>query len=208
MFIFDNILFRNGLSTLLKGEKEIEITGEAENGKEFCKLLQKTTPDVVLMDIEMPVMNGIEASRLAIQMYPDIKIITLSMYGEEEYYLKMIEAGAKGFILKTSGIDEVVKAIKTVHNGGTFFSQEVLYNVVKSIKEVNKDKTSKVQLSTRENEILALICKGYSNLEIADELNISKRTVDKHRANILDKTNTHNTASLVMYADENKLIEI
>lgn len=208
VLVDDHKLFRNGLSTLLKAEKEIEITGEAENGKEFCKLLQKIMPDVVLMDIEMPVMNGIEASRLAIQMYPDLKIITLSMYGEEEYYLKMIEAGAKGFILKNSGIDEVVKAIKTVYNGGTFFSQEVLYNVVKSIKEVNKDKTSKVQLSTRENEILALICKGYSNQEIADELNISKRTVDKHRANILDKTNTHNTASLVMYSVENKLIEI
>ncbi len=208
VLVDDHKLFRNGLSTLLKAEKEIEITGEAENGKEFCKLLQKTMPDVVLMDIEMPVMNGIEASRLAIRMYPDLKIITLSMYGEEEYYLKMIEAGAKGFILKNSGIDEVVKAIKTVYNGGTFFSQEVLYNVVKNIQEVKKDKTPAIKLSNRENEILHLICKGFSNQEIAEELNISKRTVDKHRANILDKTNTHNTASLVMYAVENKLIEI
>lgn len=208
VLVDDHKLFRNGLSTLLKAEKEIEITGEAENGKEFCKLLQKTMPDVVLMDIEMPVMNGIEASHLAIQMYPDLKIVTLSMYGEEEYYLKMIEAGAKGFILKNSGIDEVVKAIKTVYNGGTFFSQEVLYNVVKNIQEVKKDKTPAIKLSNRENEILHLICKGFSNQEIAEELNISKRTVDKHRANILDKTNTHNTASLVMYAVENKLIEI
>ncbi|MBA7520080.1 Transcriptional regulatory protein DegU [subsurface metagenome] len=208
VLVDDHKLFRNGLSTLLKAKKEIEITGEAENGKEFCELLQKTMPDVVLMDIEMPVMNGIEASRLAIRMYPALKIITLSMYGEEEYYLKMIEAGAKGFILKNSGIDEVVKAIKTVYNGGTFFSQEVLYNVVKNIQEVKKDKTPAIKLSNRENEILHLICKGFSNQEIAEELNISKRTVDKHRANILDKTNTHNTASLVMYAVENKLIEI
>jgi DNA-binding NarL/FixJ family response regulator len=130
------------------------------------------------------------------------------MFGEEHYYLKMIEAGAKGFILKNSDIDEVIKAIKTVYNGGTYFSQEILYNVVKNIQDVRKDSESAIHLSFRENEILELICRGFSNTEIAEELHISKRTVEKHRANILDKTQTHNTASLVMYAVENKLIKL
>jgi len=165
-------------------------------------------PEVVLMDIEMPVMNGIDATKEAICKFPDLNIITLSMFGEEEYYYKMIDAGVKGFILKNSNIDEVVKAIRTIRNGGTYFSQEILYNVVKNIREVSKTDPFQLQLSTRELEILDLICKGLSNQEIGNELNISKRTVDKHRANILSKTDTKNTANLVMFAIEHKLIEV
>lgn len=160
------------------------------------------------MDIEMPVMDGFQATEAACTRYPNLKVITLTMFGEESYYLKMIEAGAKGFLLKNSGIDEVIKAIKTVYNGGTYFSQEILYNVVKNIQEERKEAGPPIQLSSREREILELICKGFSNTEIASELNISKRTVEKHRSNILDKTATHNTASLVMYAVENKLIAL
>ena len=204
----DHQLFRNGLSLLMENEKNILITGEAENGKQFLDSIELEQPDVVLMDIEMPVMDGFQATEAACKKYPDLKVISLTMFGEEHYYLKMIEAGAKGFILKNSDIDEVIKAIKTVHDGGTYFSQEILYNVVKNIQEERKETGLSVQLSSRENEILELICKGYSNTEIASELHISKRTVEKHRANILDKTQTHNTASLVMYAVENKLVKL
>jgi DNA-binding NarL/FixJ family response regulator len=181
---------------------------ECSNGVEFLHSIEKIRPDVVLMDIEMPAMNGIEATRLATAKYPNLKIITLSMFGEEEYYYKMIDAGAKGFILKNSDIDEVIKAIKAIVQGSTYFSQELLYNVVKNFREVRKSDQLQVQLSQRELEILELICKGLSNNEIADELNISKRTVDKHRSNILSKTDTKNTASLVMFAVEHRLIEI
>jgi DNA-binding NarL/FixJ family response regulator len=204
----DHKLFRNGLTLLMENEKEIVVTGEAENGKQFCEYLDQEQPDVVLMDIEMPVMDGFEATEKACWKYPDLKVITLTMFGEEHYYLKMIEAGAKGFLLKNSDIDEVITAIKTVHDGGTYFSQEILYNMVKNIQEVRKETETPVKLSGRENEILKLICTGYSNTEIASELNISRRTVEKHRSNILNKTNTHNTASLVLYAVENKLIKL
>jgi DNA-binding NarL/FixJ family response regulator len=204
----DHKLFRNGLSILMENEKNIQVTGEAEDGRQFLKHIEKVQPDIVLMDIEMPVMDGFQATEMACNKYPGLKVICLTMFGEEHYYLKMIEAGAKGFILKNSDIDEVIKAIKTVYNGGTYFSQEILYNVVKNIQDVRKDSESAIHLSFRENEILELICRGFSNTEIAEELHISKRTVEKHRANILDKTQTHNTASLVMYAVENKLIKL
>lgn len=204
----DHKLFRNGLSLLMENEKDVVVTGEAENGKQFCEAIEQEQPDIVLMDIEMPEMDGFQATETACKKYPDLKVISLTMFGEEHYYLKMIEAGAKGFLLKNSDIDEVIKAIKNVYNGGTYFSQEILYNVVKNIQEVGKETGLPFELSSRESEVLELICKGLSNTEIASELNISKRTVEKHRSNILDKTQTHNTASLVMYAVENKLIKL
>lgn len=204
----DHKLFRNGLSLLMENETDIEITGEAENGEQFCKSIEHEQPDVVLMDIEMPVMDGFRATEEACSKFPDLKVISLTMFGEEHYYLKMIEAGAKGFILKNSDIEEVIKAIKTVYKGGTYFSQEILYNVVKNIQEVRKETSPPIKLSKREQEVLELICKGSGNAEIAAELNISKRTVEKHRSNILEKTETHNTASLVMYSVENKLVKL
>lgn len=171
-------------------------------------MLEHVYAHVVLLDIEMPVMNGIEATPLALTKQPHLKIISLSMYGEEEYYYRMIDAGVKGFILKNSEITEVIKAIKAVTSGNTYFSSEVLYNVVKNIKTVSKTPNTNANLSEREVEVLEQICKGMSNHEIAEVLYISKRTVEKHRASLLLKTNTKNTAQLVMYAIENKLVEM
>jgi DNA-binding NarL/FixJ family response regulator len=193
---------------LLENEKNILVAGEAENGKQFLDAIEKKQPDLVLMDIEMPVMTGFEAPLAASKMYPDIKVMCLTMFGEEHYYMKMIDSGAKGFLLKNSDIDEVLKAIATVMKGGTYFSQEILYNVVKNIREVKKEPETSIQLSSRENDVLSLICKGLSNVEIASDLNISKRTVEKHRSNILEKTQTHNIASLVIYAVKNKLFDL
>ena len=204
----DHNLFRNGLKLLLSGFNNIKVVAEASDGNELLSILENQKADVVLIDIEMPVMNGIEASRLAIERFPDLKIISLSMYGEEEYYYKMIDAGVKGFILKNSDITEVIKAIDTVVKGGTYFSSDVLYNVVKNIKTVSKIPANVASISGREKEVLEQICKGLSNHEIADILFISKRTVEKHRASLLAKTNTKNTAQLVMYAIENKLTDL
>jgi DNA-binding NarL/FixJ family response regulator len=204
----DHTLFRNGLKLLLSGFPEIEVIGDYSNGREFLYSIDRDIPDLVLMDIEMPVMNGIEATQESIKKLSHLRIITLSMFGEEEYYYKMIDAGVKGFLLKNSDIEEVVKAIHTVMAGGTYFSQELLLNVVKKFRDVRKTEKLQLQLSQRELEIIELICKGLSNHEIADTLHISKRTVDKHRANILSKTETNNTASLVMFAVEHKLIEM
>ncbi|HQH41004.1 MAG TPA: response regulator transcription factor [Bacteroidales bacterium] len=203
----DHTLFRNGLRLLLNASSEVQVIAEAENGREYLRMLEKTIPDVTLMDIEMPGMNGIETAAQAIKLIPHLRIITLSMYGEEEYYVKMIDAGAKGFILKNSDISEVLAAIRAVYEGGTYFSQDLLLNVVKNIRSGKLPATSDTHLSEREIEILQKICQGYSNQEIADQLNISKRTVDKHRSNLLEKTGSKNTANLVIYALKHKLVE-
>ncbi len=208
IIVDDHSLFRNGLKILLTTAGHFNVVAEAENGKEFLDLLPHIQPDIVLMDIDMPVLDGIEATKEALKKYPELKVITLSMFGEEEYYYKMIEAGVKGFLLKNSDINEVKNALITVYQGGKYFSQELLYNVVKNIRSSHKEQELTEALSEREIEVLIQICNGLSNNEIADNLHISKRTVDKHRANLLDKTNSKNTAHLVMFAIKNKLIDI
>jgi DNA-binding NarL/FixJ family response regulator len=203
----DHQLFRNGLKILLSGFPEFEIAGEASNGLDFLEIIKNTSADVALMDINMPEMDGIEATRRGLKINPDLCIIALSMYGEEEYYYKMVDAGAKGFLLKDSDISEVKEAILTVRKGGSYFSQELLYHVIQKIKH-RENESKSANLSKREKEILFKICEGLSNQEIAENLFISKRTVDKHRANLLGKTNSKNTASLILFAIRNKLIEI
>lgn len=203
----DHQLFRNGLKILLDAIPDFEVTGEASNGEEFLKLLKSIQADVALMDINMPELDGIEATKRGLKICPSINIIALSMYGEEEYYYKMVDAGAKGFILKDSDISEVREAIHTVYKGSSYFSQELLYHVIQKIKH-REQESKTANLSRREREILIKICEGLSNQEIADTLFISKRTVDKHRANLLGKTNSKNTASLILFAIRNKLIEI
>ena len=208
IIVDDHTLFRNGLRILLNTLEDYQVIGEASNGKQFLELLEKGIPDLVLLDINMPVMDGIEAATIAQKQYPELKIITLSMYGEEDYYYKMVNAGVKGFVLKNSDIKEVKTALDVVYDGGSFFSSELLQNLVASLKSSSKSKESHTELSEREMEILILICQGLSNQEIGDKLFISKRTVDKHRANILEKSESKNTAQLVVYAIKNKLVEL
>lgn len=208
ILVDDHTLFRNGLRILLNTMENYYVSAEAANGKEFLGLIEKDIPDLVLLDISMPVMDGIEAATIAHQKYPDLKIITLSMYGEEDYYYKMVNAGVKGFLLKNSDIKEVKTALDVVYDGGSFFSSELLQNLVNSLKSSAKSKEFHTELSEREMEILILICQGLSNQEIGDKLFISKRTVDKHRANILEKSESKNTAQLVVYAIKNRLVEL
>lgn len=207
ILVDDHQLFREGLKLLLSNFKIIGRIKEAACGEELLELLNAERPDIIFMDINMPGIGGIEATRLAIQSDPDLNIIGLSMYADEDYYMKMINAGAKGFVLKNSSIQEVEAAIQHIMAGKNYFSQEILTGLVKNINR-KRNYIHTDELSERELEVLYQICKGLSNQEIADTLHISKRTVDKHRENLLGKTNSKNTVGLVMYAIKNNIVEV
>jgi len=213
----DHEIFRKGLVLLLKSIENVDSISEASNGKEFLEMIDKQEFDVVFMDVKMPIMNGIETTKLALEKKPSLKIIGLSMFGEEEYLESMIESGVEGFLLKKADLKEIEKAINLIAAGKNYFSEELVASLTKKfgssgrndkngIFVTNNNETDKI--SKREIEILQLICKGYSNQEIAEKLFISPRTVDGHRANIISKTGVKNTANLVMYAIKNGLVKI
>lgn len=204
----DHDMFRDGVKLLLSGTSTTEVVGEARNGKEFLDQIEHTQTDVVLMDISMPEMDGIEATRLVQTINPNLKILALTMFGDEKYYYQMIQYGIKGFVLKSAGISELMKAIEDVAIGKNYFSAELLYKLINSMQtsKIAEDKTEK--LSKREIEVLQLIASGLSNDEIAEKLNISITTVKTHRTSLLSKTQCNNTASLMMYAIKNKIIDI
>ncbi len=202
----DHTLFRNGLRGLLEHCTGYRVVGEAGGGEEFLAMLDTLKADVVFMDFAMPGIDGAQTTERALARRPELKIITLSMYGDESYYSRMVEAGARGFLLKDSDIGDVIEAIETVAAGGTYFSPQLLSSLAGRMR--TREAVADEPLSSREREILVAVCRGLSNQEIADELFISKRTVDKHRANILEKTGCKNTASLVVYAIRNHIVEI
>jgi DNA-binding NarL/FixJ family response regulator len=206
----DHALFREGLKFLLSGLDFIEEIYEAENGEQFISGLKKNPADIALLDIEMPLMNGIEAAKFALKLFPEMKIIALSMYSEENYYVSMIEAGASGFLLKNSNFSEVKKAISDVREGRNYFSPEIVQSIIThfSNERALSVKSENADITNREIEILRYICMGLSNAEIAEKLSISKRTVDKHRENLLLKTQSGNTAGLVIFAVKHGYFEI
>ena len=206
ILVDDHSLFRNGLRGLLDRCAGCRVVGEAGSGEEFLALLDDVEADIVFMDFSMPGLDGAQTTERALARRPDLRIITLSMFGEEGYYSRMVQAGARGFLLKDSDIDDVIEAIRTVVAGGSYFSAELLSSLTGRMR--TRSDSPDEALSSREREILVAVCRGLSNQEIADELFISKRTVDKHRANILEKTGCKNTASLVVYAIRNGIVEI
>jgi len=210
VLVDDHNLFRDGLKYVLGQEENIQVIAEASDGIEFLDILKNNKPDIVLMDISMPRMNGIEATSKAILKYPDLKIIALSMFGEENYYFNMLQAGARGFILKDSGFEELLKAINKVLEGDNYFSNKILTSLIKSQADVNKSKKNgetEIKLSKREVEVLTLICEGYSNKEIAERLSISQRTIEGNRSSLLIKTGSKDSVNLALYALKNKLLE-
>jgi DNA-binding NarL/FixJ family response regulator len=205
----DHEIFRMGLKLLLGMIPNVEIIGEAANGKEFLTVLENAQPDIVFMDINMPVLDGVEATKTALQKYPDLRIIALTTFGELEYFDKMIFAGVEGFMLKNSGFNDFKAAIEKVTKGGNYFSQELLVNFTRDIiSERHKEKNELPDFSERELEVLGLICKGYSNPRIGEKLFISSRTVERHKSNLISKTDTDNTINLILYAIRHKLVKI
>lgn len=200
----DHALFRNGLRGLIDGNQGCCVVAESSNGADFLENEAAMSADVVFMDIAMPTLSGDKATAMALERNPNLKIICLSMFGDERYYSRMVEAGAKGFLLKDSSIDDVFAAIKAVMNNEEYICNEVMQALSGAMRR-NEDTEV---LSEREMDVLLGICKGLSTQEIADNLFLSKRTVDTHRANILEKTGSKNTASLVVYAIKNNLVEI
>lgn len=206
----DHGMFREAVKFVLAQSDCLNVIAEASNGNEFLELIDVQKPDLVLMDISMPGMSGIDATREAIKKYPDLKVIALTMNSDEMLYYKMIEAGASGFIEKESGSDELFKAIFMVLNGENYFSSKILCKIIKDYiqnEDVKRTSHKEVKLSSRENEILELICNGYSNNEIASKLGLSRRTVEGHRSSLISKTGVKNSVQLVLFAKRNKGME-
>ena len=203
----DHEFFRKGLVFVLNRLKYVELIAEASNGREFLDILEKNVPDIVLMDISMPNLNGIEASKLALAKYPDLKIILLSSHQDEQFLEAGIEAGIKGFLLKNIDKDILDHALQVVAQDKPFFSDEFLPYFTQQYISA-KNPSNNIQLSKREMEILQLIGAGFTNQEIADKLFISLRTVTNHRASMYLKTKTNNTAGLLSISIKNHWITL
>jgi len=197
----DHALFRHGLKLILSEFSDLEVIADVPNGKELVELTEKLDPDLVIMDINMPVLNGIEASKIILKKNPERKILVVSMYSEEQYYTAVIETGVRGFILKDAENSEFREAVRSILNGKTYFSQELLLKLIR-----NKNAMPDVRFTRREQEILDLICQGLGTPDISEKLFLSERTVENHRASLLAKTGCKNSLSLVIYALKNNLV--
>ncbi|MGD0709597.1 MAG: response regulator transcription factor [Bacteroidales bacterium] len=200
----DHEIFRKGFSMVISTFENIELCGEASNGKEFIDVIDKIDADLVFMDIKMPVMNGIDATKAALEIKPDLRIVALSMFGEEKYLQSMIEAGVAGFLLKNVKREELEMATKFILEGKNYYSEELLSYFTKKYISNKPD----ADISKRELEVLQLIAKGFTNQEISDKLFISLRTVEGHKTNLIQKTGSKNIVNLLIYAMKNNLIEL
>lgn len=214
----DHEIVRNGIKQLLESEPQIEVVGEAINGLEAIERVNELQPDILITDISMPKMDGIEATSKLNEQGTSTRIIILSMFDKEEYVLKAVELGAYGYLLKDTGKERFIKAIFTVNEGEKYFGSEIsniIINEYLSSKKggssssgFDENKKPKNDLTKRETEILTLIVRGFNNKKIADEFNISVRTIETHRLNIMKKLQVNNAAELVRVAIENNLVDM
>ena len=205
----DHEIFRDGLALMLSKQDTISLVGQAGNGRELIQLVADKKPDLVLTDIKMPYLDGIAASRIMLQQHPDLKIICLSMYEEENLIVEMLEAGAKGYLLKNADKKEILDAIFTVYEGNIFYckhtSARLASLIVKSKFDPHK-KHPETLFTQREREIIRLICRQHTAQEIGEQLYLSKRTVEGYRTRILEKMEVKNTAGVVVFALKHSLI--
>jgi len=210
LIVDDHKIFRDGLKILLSHFSFIGDMYEASNGREFLNMLESVKPDIVLMDINMPVMGGIEATRKALSEYNELRIIVLTTFHDEDYVDQMLMAGVEGYMLKRSTPEEFESAILKVHSGGNFFSDEILATMSRKLNTYreNAPKSSMPIFTERELSILEFLCQGFNNDKISSVLHISPKTIEKHKSNLFQKTNTNNTVNLVIWAFKNGVVDI
>jgi len=207
IIVDDHEIFRSGLKMVINKLGYAKVVAEAGDGAEFLALLEHEETDLVLMDIEMPVMNGIEATKKAIEKYPSLKVIALTMYKDDAYIQSMMEAGVKGFLIKNIRKEVLDRALQAVYNGKTYYSEELWDYFTKSFVKEEKHENELV-LTKREIEVLQLLGEGLSNKEIADRLFVSERTIVGHKSNLMAKTAAKNTVALLAYAIRKGLISM
>lgn len=209
MLVDDHEVIRDGLKFYFEGLSDFAVVAEASDGKGAIEVLLKQSVDIVITDISMPGMDGLELMQYISEKHPDQKVIALTMLGESQYVTKMISLGVQGYILKNAGKQQLLDAVKAVSNGENYFSKEATNAIIDALANKKKAKqrlTVETPLSSREKEVLKLIIDEMSNQEIADKLFISVRTVETHKHNMLEKTGCKNIAGLVMYAIERNLV--
>lgn len=213
LLVDDHQIVRDGIKSILTDEQDILLIGSVSNAKEALEFIGTNLPDVVLADLSMPNISGIELTEIITAKYTSVKVLILSMFNNEEYIVKAIQAGAKGYLPKQDSTTEILlEAIRTIHNGDDFFSPSISKIVMKSfvnnLKGSKSNKTSeKIQLTSREKEILKLYVEGFTNTEISDKLNLSIHTVKTHKNNIMQKYNFKSTVEMIKYAIKNKFVE-
>jgi two-component system response regulator NreC len=206
----DHTLLRNGLRALINEEDDITVVGEAENGREAVRLTNLVLPHVVLMDIAMPLLNGLEATRQIKHEHPEINVLVLTMYDHEEYFRQVLEVGASGYLVKRTAASELVAAIRAVHSGEAVLSPSITRLLLEDYLRRQRARldTEPDELSPREREVLQLIAEGKTSREISEILNLSVKTVQSHRANLMQKLDLHDRGDLIKYAIQKKIIEI
>ncbi len=207
----DHTIVRKGIRSLLDDEADIEVVGEAEDGQETLEKVERLSPDIVLMDSTMPILNGLEATRQIKKRFPHVKVLVLTMHTNEEYIFQFLQAGAAGYLVKQAAPKELVSAIEAVHRGDYFLSPAISKTIVEEFirqaKTADKDDPYE-QLTDREREVLQLIVEGFSNREIAERLHISLKTAGVHRINLMHKLNIHNVTELTKYAIRKGIISL
>lgn len=207
----DHAMFADGIVSILNEEEDMQVIGNCLEGPAVLKKLESESVDLLLLDINLPGMNGIEVCKRVNSKYPNTKILAISMFNEESYVSEILNHGASGYILKNTGREELLNAIRSVMGGKTYFSEEVTETMMKSLmknRKASKNSTNFIpKISRREKEVLELIVQEFTTQEIADQLFISLKTVESHRSNLLAKLNARNTAGLVRIAINNKLID-
>lgn len=207
----DHTMFVDGIDSILKDEKDIEVVGRCYDGPSVLTFIAQQEPSLVLLDVNLPDMNGIEVCKQVNKDYPNVKILAISMFNEESFVTEILNHGAEGYILKNTGREELLTAIRTVHEGKSYFSKDVTQTIMKGLMKARKASNATTsfipKISRREKEVLKLIVEEFTTQEIADKLFISLKTVESHRSSLLGKLNVRNTAGLVRVTMENRLLD-